>query len=180
MSETLFQRALADRWSLLPCEVQALHSGQNVQSFSGRADITRGTSLIARFAAWFFGFPKAGRNVPVTITKTRTDKGEIWERNFNGSTFRSFCSQADKPYHYRERFWLFTYEQELPVQNGILHLPVRRGWLLGVPLPKPFLPGSDSREFAEDGVFQFDVVLNAPLRGGLIVRYRGHLTPNHP
>lgn len=178
MTQTLFQKALADRWSLLPHEVQALHSVQDVGSFSGKADITRGTSLIARFAAWFFGFPRAGRDVPVTITKIRTDKGEIWERNFNGSTFRSFCSQAHKPYHYRERFWLFTYEQELPVQNSTMHLPVRRGWLLGLPIPRPLLPGSESREYAEAGTFRFDVVLNAPLWGGLIVRYTGHLTPD--
>lgn len=179
MRQTLFQTALADRWSALPPEVQALHSGQDIQSFSGRADITRGTSMIARFAAWFFGFPEAGHDVPVTITKTRTDQGEIWERNFNGSTFRSFCSQADHPYRYRERFWLFTYEQELPVKNGTMHLPVVHGWFLGIPLPTPLLPGSDSREYAKDGIFRFDVVLKAPLWGGLIVRYTGHLTPDH-
>lgn len=175
---TLFQTALADRWSKLPPEVQALHSVQDVESFSGTADITRGTSLIARFAAWFFGFPPAGTNVPVTVTKTRTDKGEIWERNFNGRIFRSFCSPARMPYRYRERFWLFNYEQDLPVENETMQLPVRRGWFLGIPLPKICLPGSDSREFVRNGAFNFDVSLSAPLNGGLIVRYRGRLTPD--
>lgn len=177
-SPTLFQSALADRWDLLPPEAQALHSVQDMESFSGTAKVTRGHSLIARFAAWFFGFPKEADEVPITITKTRTEKGEIWERNFGGRVFRSYCTTAPAPYRYRERFWLFNYEQELPVENGSMHLPVRRGWFLGIPLPSIFLPASDSREYARDGVFHFDVALGAPLHGGLIVRYRGWVKPD--
>lgn len=175
---TLFQSALANRWAALPPEVQALHSVQDVESFSGTARVTRGTSIIARFAAWFFGFPPAAENVPVTITKTRTGSGEIWERSFDGRVFRSYCTPASDPYRYRERFWLFNYEQDLPVDDGCMHLPVRRGWFLGVPLPQFLLPASDSREYASDGVFHFDVALSAPLGGGLIVRYRGQLWPD--
>ncbi|NIJ40944.1 NAD(P)-dependent dehydrogenase (short-subunit alcohol dehydrogenase family) [Parvibaculum indicum] len=177
-SPTLFQSALADRWDLLPPEAQTLHSVQDMESFSGTAKVIRGSSLIARFAAWFFGFPKAADEVPLTITKTRTEKGEIWERNFGGRVFRSYCTPAPAPYRYRERFWLFNYEQELPVENGSMHLPVRRGWFLGIPLPGILLPASESREYARDGVFHFDVALGAPLRGGLIVRYRGWVKPD--
>lgn len=175
---TLFQSALGDRWSRLPPEVRELHSVQDVESFSGIAEITRGRSLIARLAAWFFGFPKPGENVPLTVTKTRTKSGEIWERNFNGRSFRSYCTPANSRYRYRERFWLFNYEQDLPVENGCMHLPVRRGWFLGIPLPKVLLPRSDSREYSSEGVFHFDVALSAPLGGGLIVRYRGQLVPD--
>ena len=59
-----------------------------------------------------------------------------------------------------------------------MRLPVRRGWFLGIPLPKFLLPGSDSREYVADGVFRFDVSLSAPFGGGLIVRYRGSLVPD--
>jgi hypothetical protein len=175
---TLFQSSLGDRWWLLPPEVRELHSVQDVESFSGIAQVTRGTSVLARLVAWFFGFPPVGDNVPVTVTKTRTDWGETWERNFAGRVFRSYCTPATEPYRYRERFWFFNYEQDLPVENGCMHLPVRRGWFLGVPIPRPLLPGSDSREFAIDGAFHFDVTLSAPLGGGLIVRYRGALRPD--
>jgi NAD(P)-dependent dehydrogenase (short-subunit alcohol dehydrogenase family) len=175
---TLFRSALADRWPQLPIQVQELHSVQDVESFSGTAEVIRGTSLIAHFAAWFFGFPPARKEVPVTVTKTRTESGEIWERNFGGRIFRSYCTPATAPYRYRERFWLFNYEQDLPVENGCMHLPVRRGWFAGVPLPKVFLPRSDSREYAEGGLFHFDVALSAPFGGGLIVRYRGQLKPD--
>lgn len=175
---SLFRAALGDRWQQLPQQVQELHSVQDVESFSGTAEVTRGTALIARVAAWFFGFPPAGEDVPVTVTKTRTAKGEIWERNFGGRVFRSYCTPAPSPYRYRERFRLFNYEQDLPVEKGCMHLPVRRGWFLGLPLPRRLLPGSNSREFAEGGMFHFDVALSAPFGGGLIVRYRGQLRPD--
>jgi len=175
---TLFQSALAERWDQLPPEVQALHSVQDVESFSGTAQVTRGNSLIARLAAWFFGFPPAAERVPLTVTKFRTETGEIWERNFGGRIFRSYLTPAPVPHRYRERFWLFNYEQDLPVDGGCMRLPVRRGWFLGVPLPRFILPQSDSREYARDGAFHFDVALGAPLGGGLIVRYRGQLQPD--
>lgn len=175
---TLFQTALGDRWHHLPPTVQRLHSVQEMESFSGMATVERGTSIIARLSALFFGFPKAGTNVPVTITKTRTDSGETWERNFAGRKFRSYLTPSEIPYRYKERFWLFIYEQELPVDGNAMYLPVKRGWFLGIPIPKVFLPTSDSKEYDEGGVFHFNVGLGAPLGRGLIVRYRGSVKPD--
>jgi hypothetical protein len=171
---TLFQNALGDRWRDLPASVQRLHSVQDVELFRGKARVTQGKGLIEGAAAFFFNFPKTGDNVPVTITKTRTAFGEIWERDFGGRKFRSYLSPSPRPYHYRERFFVFTYEQELPVENGSLFLPVRRGWLLGIPLPGFLLPGSRAREYDLNGTFHFDVGLYSPLTGRLIVRYEGH------
>lgn len=173
----LFQAALGDKWHQLPAEVQQLHSIQDCESFSGRAEVTRGNSPLARMAAALFRFPLAGKDVPLTITKTRTPSGEIWERNFDGRRFRSYLTPAG-PDHYRERFLVFNYEQELPVGNGRMELPVRRGWVFGIPLPKRLLAGSDSREYSKDGRFHFDVNLLAPVTGELIVRYRGWLMPD--
>jgi NAD(P)-dependent dehydrogenase (short-subunit alcohol dehydrogenase family) len=176
---TLFQSALADRWSQLPTEHQILHSVQDLDSFSGTAQVTRGRSIIARVAAWIFGFPPAAEDVPVTVTKIRTEKGETWERDFGGRVFRSYLTPAPAPYRYREHFWPFNYELDIPVEQGCMRLTVRRGWFLGFPMPRFLLPKSDSREYVEDGVFRFDVALGAPLGGGLIVRYQGQLQPDH-
>ena len=174
---SLFRHALGEDWSALSPTVRRMHSVQDVESFSGTAEVTRGSGLLARLAAAFFGFPAPGENVPLTITKTRTGKGEIWERDFNGKRFRSYLKPS-RPGHYRERFWAFDYEQELPVADGRLSLPVRRGWFAGIPLPGALLPGSDSTEYEVDGEFRFDVGLYAPLNGGLIVRYRGTVKPD--
>ena len=178
LAPSFFETILKERWLQLPASVRRLHSVQDVESFSGRATVTRGSGLIARLAAWFFHFPKAGKDVPLTITKYRTRRGEIWERNFACRIFRSYLTSSGRPFHYKERFFAFTYEQELPVVENSLHLPVRRGWFLGIPLPALLLPASESREYDVDGVFHFDVGLYAPFRGGLIVRYQGHVIPD--
>jgi len=176
----LFQSVLADLWELLPERVKQLHRIHGVRVYTGQASVTRGSSIIARFAAWFFNFPQATDAVSLTVTKTRTGGGEIWERNFGGRAFRSFCAPAGIRHRYREKFWLFNYEQQLSVTNGAMHLPVVRGWFCGIPLPRFLLPWSESREYEENGVFHFDVSLGAPLGGGLIVRYRGSLLPEEP
>ena len=175
---TFFETILSERWQQLPASVRRLHSVQDVESFSGRATVTRGTGLIARLAAWCFGFPQAGGNIPLTITKRRTARGEVWERNFAGRIFRSYLSASRRPYHYKERFFVFTYEQDLPVREASLHLPVSRGWFFGIPIPGVLLPASESREYDVQGIFHFDVGLYAPLGAGLIVRYQGCVTPD--
>lgn len=175
---TLFQAALGDTWHGLPRCVQRLHSVQDVESFSGRARVTRGRGLIPLLAAWLFRFPEEGDDVPLTVTKTRTRRGETWVRSFAGRRFRSFLTPSARPSRCRERFGPLTCELELPVKDATLHLPVRRGWFLGIPLPSLLLPGSCSREFAVNDTFHFDVGLYAPLTGGLIVRYRGWLDPD--
>ncbi len=177
-AEPLFKSALGERWWQIPAAVRQLHMIVDRHSFSGLAKVERGSSLIARVAAALFGFPPAGVNVPLVVTKTRTQRGEIWERNFGGRVFRSYLTPSARPYHYKERFWAFTYEQELPIVDGAMYLPVKRGWFLGcIPLPKLFLPGSVSKEFEIDGQFHFDVGLMAPFTGDLIVRYSGSVTP---
>jgi len=175
---SLFQLVLGETWRQLPFALRRLHSVQDVECFSGHARVTRGCGLIAQVAARFFGFPKAGADVPLLLTKTRTPSGEIWERSFAGRTFRSTLSPAARQGHCRERFGPFTFEQELPVANGSLSFVVRRGWFLGVPLPARLLPRSCSKEFVVDDRFTFDVGLYAPLSGGLIVRYQGEIGPD--
>ena len=177
---TVFQEALGDRWDRLPQEKRALHAVHDVKSFSGTAAVARGKTMMARMAAWFFGFPQEHPNSPVRVTKTRIGQSELWERNFNGRILRSYCTVAAEPYRYRESFGPFTFEQVLEVSDASLHLPVRRGWFCGVPVPSFLLPRSDSREYVENGVFHFDVSLSAPLGVGLIVRYKGSLVPDAP
>lgn len=175
---TLFQTALGNAWQTLDPAIRTLHSVQDLGSFSGRASVQRGKGAMAGLAAWLFRFPKAGDDVPVTVTMTRKGAGEIWERKFAGRIFRSSCTPAPGPARYRERFGPFVYDLDLLVEDGAIHFPVRRGWFLGIPIPAPFLARSESREYTADGLFHFDIALSAPLGGGLIVRYRGFLRPD--
>jgi len=174
----LFRRALAERWWALPPAVRAFHSVARVQDFRGVATIARGTTPVARLAAWLFGFPPAAEEVPLTVRIATSATGEVWTRDFGGRTLRSRCLPSAAPYRYRESFGPLTCELDLQVVGGCMHVLVRRGWLLGIPMPRPLLPRSESREFESGGAFGFDIAAFAPFGGGLIVRYRGWLRPD--
>ena len=175
---SLFQAALRERWQQLPASVRRLHSGGRRERFSGRVSVTRGRGPLAGIACGLFGFPPAADDLSLTLTITRDAKGETWERNFGGTTLRSTLTASTRPYHYNERIWLFTSEQELPLEDGSLWFPARRGWFLGLPVPALLLPRSESREYDVNGVFHFDIGVHAPLGAGLIVRYRGYVVPD--
>jgi hypothetical protein len=135
----------------------------------------RGRGLVAQLVGWLFGFPEAGDDVPLTFTVTRTPERETWERNFAGRRLVSVLTPSRRPFRCWERFGPFAFEVELLVEDGVMHFLVRRGWLLGVPLPAMLLPRSCSRELAVDGVFRFDIGIYAPLSGSLMVSYQGWL-----
>ena len=79
-----------------------------------------------------------------------------------------------------ERFGPFTFLLGLTVAEGALHYPVRSGRLGPLPLPGWLLPRAEAQEYTEDDRFHFDVRLFAPLSGGRMVHYRGHLIPANP
>lgn len=173
---TLFESVFGEQWDNLPEQIRTLHSVQDMESFSGHAKVTRGESTSAQLIAWLFRFPPSSENTPLTVTKTRTDSGEVWERRFGSHSFRSYCTPASKPGQIRERFLAFSFELDLVVDKSSVHYDVNRGWFLGIPLPQFLLPTSNSREYEEDGEFGFDVALSAPLGVGPVVRYVGRLT----
>jgi len=175
VAPSLFRDALGANWDKLDPILRDVHGGTGPVRLAGRADVERGESIFARLACWLFGFPPAGKDQPLTVDMTRARHGEVWTRRFGNATFRSQLTPASRPDHYLEGFGPFVYEIAIPVENGAMRLEARRGWFLGVPLPKPCLVASDSQESARAGQFHFDVALHGPFGLGLIVRYRGAL-----
>ncbi len=173
----LFKDALGDQWARLPAEIHRLHQFGQMEEFTGAADVERGSDVIGRLIALLFRFPRAAAGIPVTVRKQRTAEGEVWERQFGDHRFRSHLRPSSSASSVREQFWPFDFDLPLRVEDSVLHLPVGRGWLLGMPWPRFLLPKSDAREYVENRQFHFDVTLSAPLTGGLIVRYRGFLVP---
>ena len=172
----LFQQALGPDFARLPDAVRASHDHAGPRRWSGNATITRGGSLLARAIAMVFAFPKAGLDVPVTVLKTPTALGEIWDRHFGAGLFRSHLQLTPKGM--TERFGPMTFLLRLGVKDGGLNYPVVAGRCLGLPIPRFMLPKNIAREFERDGRFHFDVALYAPLRGGMIVHYAGFLVPD--
>lgn len=171
----IFARVLGPDFDALPGAIRQTHKTADRSHWQGRCSIERGRGLWPALLSALFRFPPPGDDIPVTVTKTATRQGEIWQRRFGRQGFRSHL--AATPLGMTERFGPFTFLLGLSVREGALHYPVVAGRIGPVPMPRWLLPRSEACETAGDGTFGFDVPLYAPVTGALMVRYAGHLVP---
>jgi NAD(P)-dependent dehydrogenase (short-subunit alcohol dehydrogenase family) len=169
----IFLRVLGSAFATLPEPIRATHLTAGISRWQGRASVSRGTGWFSRFLATLFRFPPASEDIAVEVTKDATALGETWTRRFGTRTFRSHLKATAQGM--TERFGPFTFRLGLTVRDGALHYPVAAGRIGPIPLPRWMLPGSETREYVANGRFHFDVRLLAPVTGGLMVHYRGHL-----
>lgn len=178
----LFADVLGEQWHTLPEAVRNTHSVIDKKTLKGFAKITRGSSWVTKLIAAVFRFPASADKVSVEVTKTRSANSEVWVRNFNGQKFKSTLSSVAEfrlqstDQCIREQFGLLKFVLGLNADSSGLHFPVVSGSCIGIPIPKVFLPASNTREFEKDGTMHFCVELLAPFKLGLIVRYEGWLT----
>jgi hypothetical protein len=143
---------------------------------SGRANVDRGSSLLARIIAWCIGFPKHGTDVPVKVQFTSEGNSERWTRTFANHSFSSvqYQGRGRSEWLLCERFGMLVFAMALVVEEHRLRLVLRRWSAFGIPLPLWLAPRSESYETQQNGRFHFRVEISHPL-AGLIVRYRGWL-----
>lgn len=176
--QPLYRRVLDEAWDELPEPVRAMHDLSGDRRVAGRAEVERGTGLMARLVAAVIGFPAAGRDVPVEVTFRVRDGVETWRRRFAGRAFSS-TQQAGRSRSeglLEERFGPVRVGLALVLDGDRLRLVVRRWSLLNLPMPLALAPGGEAWETAADGQFNFHVEIRHPWTG-LIVRYRGWLMP---
>jgi hypothetical protein len=176
-AESLFARICGgDAYRSLPPALTAFHDSDGAPVWTGHADIDTSPSILGRIIRTLFGFPPAGRDVPVTVTVDRQSETETWTRNFAGRRFASHLTPEGGNV-VSERFGPFKILLGVSAANGEIAMPVV-GWRLGpIPLPLALAPRSETREFADaDGRFRFDVAISLPV-AGVIAHYRGWLEP---
>ena len=171
----LYGQVMGERFASLPPAVRRLHEVFRDGHASGLAEVTRGGSWPARLAASLFGFPAAGKDVPVHVAFTEGDGVETWTRDFAGRRFKSRLSRRGPLLV--ERFGPLRFGFDLPSDHGDLSMSLKRWWLGPTPLPVFLAPHSPAREWEENGIFHFDVPISLPIIG-LVVRYRGWLRPS--
>jgi hypothetical protein len=174
----LYRRLLGDAWNSLPQPLRAMHDLDAELSAEGVADVERGSGLLARLVACVIGFPRAGKDLPVTVSFRAEDGREHWKRTFAGRSFASIQEQGRGRFERLlcERFGPFNFGMAAVCDDGRMRLVLRRWSFLGIPMPLALAPREDAFEFARDGRFHFHVEIGHPITG-LIVRYRGWLDP---
>ena len=129
------------------------------------------------WSARVIGFPRAGEDVPVTVSFRAEDGREHWQRTFAGRSFASIQEQGRGRFERLlcERFGPLNFGMALVLEDGRMRLVVRRWSVFGIPMPLALAPRGNAYEFAQDGRFHFHVEIGHPFTG-LIVRYRGWLS----
>lgn len=166
--------AAMPRFHALAPAVRAMHDVPAVMSARGRATIVRGPSMAARTIARVFGFPKAARDVPLSVSFEPSGTGERWTRDFDGKRFTSHLTPTGDGL--RERFGPFSFRFRLEEREGALAMVPVSWTAFGVPLPRALMPNGIATERETDGRFTLDVPIRMPLIG-LIVHYGGWLEP---
>ena len=81
---------LGTAFATLPQDLQDLHQPGALARWSGRAQVRRGPGPAAALICRLFAFPKAGDDIPVTVTFATAPNGtEIWSRRFGPTIMRS-------------------------------------------------------------------------------------------
>lgn len=175
----IYRQVLGSAFDSLPPAIRQLHDSSSPRNWVGKADVTRGKGLVARLIASIVGFPKSGNDVPVTVTFSPENGGELWTRTFGNRRFSSFQAPGKGRSRHLlvERFGIATFALALVVENGRLTLIPRAWSVLGIPMPSLLLPRGNSFEAESDGQFRFNVTISVPWIG-LIVAYRGTLSPD--
>ena len=175
----VYEALMGEAYANLSPAIQNLHRTGAGRTFTGQCTVTRGRNPLSHIVAASVGFPKSGKEVPVTITVRPDATGEIWSRNFGGQIFQSHHRLGTGRWarHVTESFGPMSIHMAILEEDEKLRI-ITRGWsILGLPLPKFLCPGGDVFETIDkQGRFVFHVDLTAPIFGRLC-KYHGWLEP---
>lgn len=168
-------RVLGDAFTRLPAEVRTAHGGETLL-LTGKANADVGPGWITALIRATFGFPRAGRDMPVTIAFSTDASGrDYWRRDFDGRKYasRMEVGAGRDAGLLVERQQIFTWIFRLSVDaERRLILEVVACAVLGIPMPRWLSPRCFAFETGAVGRFTFDITVDVPVFGRLI-RYWG-------
>jgi hypothetical protein len=172
MTLPLYRRLLGARFDELPPRVRELHDLTGPATWTGRADVERGTSLVARAMATLLSFPPTGRDQPLSVTFAPQGVRESWSRRFGNNSFPSLQYERDGRLFERVGPTLLVFDLDAsPAGLALVLIGVR---FIGIPLPRLLHPKVRTWERDDGGRYCFEVESALPLFG-LLVRYSGWL-----
>ncbi|MBL1150072.1 MAG: DUF4166 domain-containing protein [Armatimonadetes bacterium] len=171
VNTNIYRRLLDSDFDSLSPQVRRAHSAP-LEAF-GSADVQGPTSLLGRAAARLLRLPKPGSEVPVRLTVTETEAGQVWDRRFGEQNFSSVQEIAGG--FLAERYGRGTLLLRVFVCNGAVHYEPAGAKLFGITLPKFLSPRVSGVVVATDDGWQVDVEFAAPGLGR-ICAYQARLS----
>lgn len=179
---SLFKRVFGPAYFTLPSGWQQLHDVNDHHVYHGEAEVERGTHWVTKLLASLLRLPPSSV-VPVGLYFTRHGEGEIWERRFGDSGFKTYLSEPavsalplDEPgtFNLNERFGPLNFTITLRIEEDKVRWDLDSCKFLGISFPGFLVPVSETVEFIDPstGRYCFDIDLSLFYFGRLIA-YRG-------
>jgi hypothetical protein len=175
MRSSPFQCILGADFECLPPAVRRVHGLSGALTACGFADITPAPGLAAWLICALAGLPRAGRNVPVTVSFHPDGRGgERWKRRFGARRYASTMRAGRGETLLIERIGPFDLFYRLTPQADGLCWQVTRWRFATLPLPTWTLPTIRCVESGAGERFFFDIDIAFPMIGP-VIHYRGWL-----
>lgn len=154
----------------------AFHRGGRNRSYAGHAEVTVGSSWIAKILLRLGHFPQKGGVVPTRLDVTCSGSETKWLRRFGDHETMSLLSFDPQSGLVIERMGHLEMRLSSSLDKGRMHTKVESLSCFGVPIPRWIVPTGDAVETAvKEGRIGFDIHGKLPLLGTLI-RYRGEFS----
>jgi hypothetical protein len=173
-SPSLYRRVLGASFDQLPAVLQHFHDDPEGGRARGTVRVERGRGLFRNVAASVLGMPRAGEDVPVSLSVAVRGDCEEWVRHFGKQRVRSIQWASGTLLF--ERRGPVSFSSALVVRGSRLIYEFREAWFAGVPLSASFSPYVDGYVDAGEKGWRLVVHIFAPFLGE-IVRYEGWVEP---
>ena len=176
MTHSMYQQIFGGEFGKLPEEIRAMHVG--TRKAVGRANVTRGTSPLARLICAAAKIPASGENVVVETSFDPVDNGERWTRRFGDDEFHTEMKLVRVAPHAEltEQFGPLKFRLRLTAHEHGVDMTPEGVSVFGLPLPRFLCPEAVGLERVRDGKYHFDVTVRFPVAGDIIT-YAGWLEP---
>lgn len=170
--EPIYRQVLGATSANLGPELAALHYGSGERRFRGYCTIEPARSLLTKCLCFLAGLPVRAAQGEFTFELEQTAGSERWTRYFPNGTMRTVLTIKDGQLVERLGFTTLTYA--LSHEQDKLSMHLLDIALLGIRLPRRWLPSIAATEQGNNGRFFFDVGASWGMFGQL-VRYSGWL-----
>jgi hypothetical protein len=174
VSRSAVAHVLGEAFVHLPAEVRTAHGGETLL-LTGHANADVGPGWMPALIRGLFGFPRQGRDMPVSIAFSTDATGrDSWRRDFDRRRYSSTMEAGSgrRAGLLVERQQLFTWVFRLSVDGERLILELVAADFLGITMPRLIAPRCQAFETGAAGRFTFDITVDLPIFGQLI-RYWG-------
>ena len=173
---TLFERALGERFALLPRPLQRFHRLSGRHELQGLVETDAPASALGRALAWCLGAPTRASHGALRFVLDAAPEVETWTRQFPLQTMRSQMRFA--PGQVVERMGPASLAFALEFSAGKLRMRLMGLRVLGIPCPAWLRPRLVAEETADRSArgerVHFRIEASVPVIGR-VVGYRGYL-----